>query len=165
MTRFSSRPNRSNRTNNRGKFGATTGFVAAFAAFALLAISGCDDKHIGRPCCLDSSCGADAAAPLPTNVAVNSEALECPSRVCLLPNQGKSTNTGPFCTDTCSSDDDCAGGEKRTDNSAGSTDRRCQTGFVCRVVVPNLANTALSCQKVCTCSDFIDPNAGPPMGC
>jgi len=158
MTRFSSRPNRSNGTNSR----ATTGFVAAFAAFALLAISGCDDKHIGRPCCLDSSCGADAAAPLPTNVAVNSEALECPSRVCLLPNQEKMTNTGPFCTDTCSSDDDCAGGEKR---GSDSTDRRCQTGFVCRVVVPNLANTALSCQKVCTCSDFIGNDTSPPMGC
>ena len=161
MTRFSSRPNRSNGINSR----VTTGFIATFAAFALLATSGCDDKHIGRPCCLDSSCGADAGPPIPTNVAVNSEALECPSRVCLLPNQQVMTDTGPFCTDTCGSDDDCAGGEKRTDTSPNSTDKRCRTGFVCRVVVPNLMNTALSCQKVCTCSDFIGNSDATPMGC
>src|SRR3954452_2572961 len=58
MTRFSSRPNRS-----------TTGIFTAFAAFALLAFAGCDDKHIGRPCCLSDVCPppADAGAPSPTN--------------------------------------------------------------------------------------------------
>jgi hypothetical protein len=156
MTRFSSRPHRT-----------TIGYITAFTALALLALAGCDDKHIGRPCCLGAVCPppADAAAPSPTNVSVNSEALECPSRVCILPNkQGANVDTGPFCTDNCSSDDDCADGEKR--DPSDPTDKRCQGGFVCRVVVPNLMNVAKSCQKVCTCKDFLS-NSSPtvPMGC
>lgn len=156
MTRFSSRPNRT-----------TAGFVTAFAALALLAFGGCDDKHIGRPCCLGDVCPppADAAAPSPTNVSVNSEALECPSRVCLLPNQEVTTTTGPFCTDNCSSDDDCADGEKKVDGV--DSDHRCSQGFVCRVVIPNLMNVAKACQKVCTCKDFLQnpANTTAPMGC
>lgn len=158
MTRFSSRPNRT-----------TTGFITAFAALALLAFAGCDDKHIGRPCCLGDVCPppADAAAPSPTNVSVNSESLECPSRVCLLPNQEQTTDTGPFCTDNCGSDDDCADGEKRAPHGEASGDFRCKTGFACRVVIPNLMNVAKACQKVCTCKDFLaQPNVNTvPMGC
>ena len=157
MTRFSSRPNRT-----------TTGFITVFAAVAVLAFAGCDDKHIGRPCCLGAVCppSADAAPPSPTNVSVNSEALECPSRVCILPNQEVTTDVGAFCTDSCSSDDDCAGGEKRT-GGAGSGDTRCTQGFVCRVVIPNLANVAKACEKVCTCKDFLaNPTVNTiPMSC
>jgi len=150
MTRFSSRPNRS-----------TTGFLVGFAALALLAAAGCDDKHIGRPCSLGLDAGADGG-PAPTNVSVNSEALECPSRVCLLPNQEATTDTGPFCTDSCSSDDDCADGEKR---GSDPSDKRCLKGFACRVVIPNLANVALACQKVCTCKDFLGSTTTTPAGC
>lgn len=152
MTRFSARPSRS-----------VTGIAVGIAALALIALGGCEDKHIGRPCCLNADCTVTAQ---PTNVSVNSEALECPSRVCILPNQQKDSNgTGPFCTDSCSSDDDCADGETRAGGDAGN-DTRCATGFVCRVVIPNLANVALSCQKVCTCKDFLDTNSNTkPLGC
>src|ERR1700710_2765355 len=140
MTRVSFRPNPS-----------TTGFFVGFAALTLLAMAGCDDKHIGRRCSLSIDGGTDATQP--TNVSVNSEALECPSRVCLLPNQERTTDTGPFCTDSCSSDDDCADGEKR--DMSDPNDKRCEGGFVSRAVTPNLTNVALSCQKVCTCRDFL----------
>ena len=144
----------------------TTKKNTTFAALAVLAFAGCDDKHIGRPCCLGAVCppAADAAPPSPTNVSANSEALECPSRVCILPNQEVTTTTGPICTDECSSDDDCADGEKRSDAPG---DTRCQLGFACRVVIPNLMNVAKACQKVCTCKDFLaNPSVSSvPMGC
>ncbi len=152
MTRFPSRSIRS-----------TTGLAAAAAAFALIAMAGCADRHIGRKCDLQLDAGADGSPP-PTNVSVNSEALECPSRVCILPNQEKTTDTTSLCTDECSSDDDCANGEKRDKNDP--SDKRCQSGFACRVVIPNLKNVTLACKKVCVCKDFLGNEAPTtPPGC
>jgi hypothetical protein len=150
MTRFSSRSVRS-----------TTGLAAGVAAFALLAVAGCADRHIGRKCDLQLDGGTGDV--MATNIAVNTEALECPSRVCIQPNQAKSTDTGSLCTDECSSDDDCANGEKR--DKSDPNDKRCQSGFACRVIIPNLPNVNLACKKVCVCKDFLGNETPTPQGC
>lgn len=127
---------------------------------AMVFLSACEDKHIGRPCDI----GVDLTMPDPKLVTVNPQALECPSRVCILPAQDKNTDTGAFCTDECSGDDDCSDGEKRG-SPAGAGDRRCKTGFACRTILPRLENTSLSCKPVCVCKDFLatdDPNLKPP---
>ena len=117
-------------------------------ATALL-LTGCEDKHIGRPCELGVPIPKD-----PTLITVNPQALECPSRICILPAQLKSTDTGPFCTDQCASDDDCTGAE----TSAG--DSRCNSRFVCRRILPKLDNNPLSCKAVCVCFDFLPTGDG-----
>ena len=123
---------------------------AAPLALALLFFAGCPEKHIGRPCDL----GTDNV-PDPTTITINPQALECPSRICILPTQGLTTDTKPFCTDSCSNDDDCSDGEKR---GSSPEDRRCNTGFACRTVIPKLANNPLSCKPVCVCKDFLSTN-------
>lgn len=131
------------------------------AAIPLLLVSACADKHIGRPCMT----GLPAS---PDQVQSYVQALECPSRICLQPAQDKGLDpaqkaTGAFCTDYCSSDDDCADGEKRgSDNPAG-----CLTGFACRTPVGNISSDPLRCKRLCVCKDFLkngDPDK-PPAGC
>ena len=120
------------------------------ALTATLLFSACEDKHIGRPC--------DLGVPIPSDpnlITVNAQALECPSRICVLPArlrsmQADTTPTGPLCTDQCGSDDDCAGGE-----TGGKTDPKCDTGFVCRTVLPKLDNNPASCKPICVCKDFL----------
>ena len=85
-------------------------------------------------------------------------ALECPSRICILPAQESGALTPPttsLCTADCSSDDDCADGERR--NTGDSTDQRCKGGFVCKV-----AETVgdFCCRRLCVCTDFLSKN--PP---
>ena len=129
--------------------------VLAGASF----LSACEDKHIGRPCDI----GVDKITD-PKVATVNPAALECPSRICLLPAQDRTPPmTGPFCTDECSSDDDCSDGETR--NGKDPTDTRCKDGFVCRRVIPYLESNPLRCKPVCVCRDFLasdDPNLKPP---
>jgi hypothetical protein len=128
-----------------------------------VSVTGCADKHIGRICAISAS--GDAGTD-PNFVAVNSLALECPSRICILPAQEKSSGgTGPLCTDSCSSDDDCSDGEKRTNGAKASDDPRCATGFACRVVIPDLQDVPLSCQKVCVCRDFLGSTPTVPESC
>ena len=74
----------------------------SFALFALaLAMFGlggaCEDKHIGRPCELGTMPMGGTSGSVAT---VSSPALECPSRICLLPGAETSNigNTGPLCT-------------------------------------------------------------------
>ena len=144
-------------------------FLVALAATLLL--TACEDKHIGRQCEL----AVDPAATTdPTSATVNPQALECPSRVCVLPAmlRGSTGNPlamppipadGPFCTDGCGSDDDCAGGEKRgPGNPLG-----CQRGFVCRTILPKLSNNPLACKPICVCKDFLptDNVATTPQSC
>lgn len=124
--------------------------VLAGASF----LGACEDKHIGRPCEIGVQMNAD-----PTIATVNPAALECPSRICLLPAQERSLPsppTGALCTDECSSDDDCSDGESRNKNDPN--DKRCLTGFKCRRVIPNLESNPLSCKRVCVCYDFLNPN-------
>jgi len=142
--------------------------LAGLAALVGLGVvsgsAGCADKHIGRICAISNS--SDAGMMDPNFVAVNSLALECPSRICILPAEEKSSGgTGPLCTDSCSSDDDCSDGEKRTTGAKAADDPRCSTGFACRVIIPKLDKVPLSCQKICVCKDFLDPKGTTPESC
>jgi hypothetical protein len=120
-------------------------FVATLAALALTA-AGCEDKHIGRPCDLAVK---DGGIPSSGNTAtINSQAVECPSRICLLPAADKNADkVGALCTADCSSDEDCEDGE--TSSAAG----RCSTGFIC--MVPTTVGD-FCCRKMCVCKDLID---------
>ena len=106
-----------------------------------LFLTACEDKHIGRPCELGVPLPKD-----PTLITVNPQALECPSRYCVLPAAliPNVNGTGPFCTDTCASDDDCADAE--TTKAMG--DPHCHSSFVCRRILPKLDNP-LSCKPIC----------------
>jgi hypothetical protein len=121
---------------------------------AALGTAGCENKHIGRTCDLDVDGGVDGGSA--TQATINPEALECPSRICLLPAAQTTTDTTAFCTAGCSSDDDCSDGE--TGPKGSQTDHRCETGFAC--VVATVAGP-FCCQKFCVCKDFTGP---PPSG-
>src|SRR5581483_1232277 len=71
----------------------------------------CENKHIGRTCGLSVDPDAGVGSGLTATLDV---ALECPSRICILPAQesGPVTTTS-LCTADCSSDDDCSDGERR----------------------------------------------------
>jgi hypothetical protein len=120
----------------------------AFAVVLLgLVTSGCEDKHIGRVCDLDI---ADAGGTTTgTTSAIQGQAVECPTRICLLPAGDKTTNTGPLCSATCSSDDDCSDGE----TTGNQMSKQCKTGFTC-MVATTVGN--FCCEKLCVCKDFVD---------
>jgi hypothetical protein len=129
-----------------------------FAVAATLLFTACEDKHIGRPCDL----GVDNVTNT-TVATVKVDALECPSRVCILPAQQLSGDTGALCTDGCGSDDDCSDGETR---SAGNS-KGCKSRFVCRTIIPQLDGNPLSCKPVCVCKDFLPTNdtGAKPLSC
>jgi hypothetical protein len=122
--------------------------VLAFAIVALgLVSSGCEDKHIGRVCDLDTQDAGTSSTG--TSSTINSQAVECPSRICLLPAGDKTTNTGPLCTSGCSSDDDCSDGETTSDPQS----HQCKSGFTCMVAT---TVGGLCCERLCVCKDFVD---------
>lgn len=118
---------------------------------------GCEDKHIGRPCELNTKDdGGDPGAGATSTI--NDQALECPTRICIQPPGELSTDTKPYCTADCSSDDDCSDGETR---GGAATDKRCQKGYACAV-----ATTVgdFCCRKMCICRDFVEmPNPSPAV--
>jgi len=125
--------------------------IAPFAfAVAILGLvsSGCEDKHIGRVCDLNTAPGS--ASMSGTTATFNGQAVECPTRICLLPSMQMTTNTTALCTAGCSSDDDCSDGEVSTDKAS----KQCKTGFAC--IVPTTVG-AFCCEHMCVCKDFIDP--------
>jgi hypothetical protein len=63
--------------------------------------------------------------------------------------------TGPLCTATCESNDDCADGETTSDKSGN--DPHCKGGFVC--MWPTTSGP-FCCQRMCVCRDFVSE----PMG-
>jgi hypothetical protein len=134
--------------------------IFVLSAVALFANTGCEDKAIGRPC--------DILTDASTAQAVfNSEALECPSRICLKPVVDPNTQKMPtltttaYCSASCSQDSDCSDGQKRDSNSA--LDRRCNTGFVCGIA---FVKGKICCQKLCLCSDFLPPGGAQiPIAC
>jgi hypothetical protein len=137
---FSSRPLRKTHAS-------VASFTFAMAGVVLLGLvaGGCEDKHIGRVCSLDT---ADASVPATgTSATLNGSAVECPSRICLLPANEQLASAGPLCTAGCSSDDDC-GGETSSTNKA-----QCRTGFTCMV-----ATTVgdFCCERLCVCKDFVN---------
>jgi hypothetical protein len=133
---------------------ATLGLLAALAAI----VTGCTDNPVGRKCDLGEQ------TPLPGDVVVASQSLDCVSRTCLrypamraLPPGSASleANIG-LCTAECSSADDC----DRVPESP------CVLGFTCGV-----ATTAgpYCCRKFCICKDYVVlPASGElevPAGC
>jgi hypothetical protein len=128
----------------------------ALAVLVGLASSGCEDKHIGRKCDLGLAGGAGTSGGS-TAATINSQAVECPSRLCLQAAEEQPTTVGPLCTAECGGDDDCADGQLG-DAASGL----CQTGFKCTIATPV---GAFCCKKMCVCKDFlvIDPKVGIPV--
>jgi hypothetical protein len=118
----------------------------AVLALATLSTAGCENKHIGRPCDLGIS-DDGGAPPGGTTSTINPEALECPSRICLLPPNQTNVNVKSLCTDFCSSDDDCSDGE-----TGSMSSMLCTQGFAC-VVATTVGD--FCCRSMCVCKDFI----------
>jgi len=139
-----------------------------FLLFALVTLSlggACEDKHIGRICELGTN-AIDGGSSGSSVAVISSPALECPSRICIYPggDNAQMANTGPLCTASCSSNDDCSDGE--TGPKGNPTDRHCENGFVCMWPTGNTGDFA--CQSFCVCRDFvIEPTGGfkKPPGC
>jgi hypothetical protein len=140
-------------------------FARDFALVALgvmiLGFGGCDDKHIGRPCQIGAPPpdGGTAGGAFAT---ISSPVLQCPSRICILPNDQSGNATaykdGAFCTAGCETDDDCSDGETVSKNDL--TDPHCKTNFVC--TWPTTVGP-FCCQKMCVCHDFVNvPSGGIP---
>ncbi len=125
------------------------------AVMALVGSTGCEDKAIGRHC--------DVLVPDagPAQGVYNSEALECPSRICLKPvvQQGAPSvdpPTSAYCSASCSQDSDCDGQTRDTNNPL---DTRCKLGFSCGIA---FVKGNICCQKLCLCKDFLNPSIGAP---
>jgi hypothetical protein len=127
--------------------------LPAVAALALLAfgVACSPPQHVGRPCELGTAAAGGASGQIAT---LSSPALECPSRVCLLPDQN-TVGTGPLCTAECESSEDCQDGETASANDP--TDTRCHGGFVC--MWPTTVG-AFACRKMCVCTDFVSASSG-----
>ena len=119
--------------------------------------------YLGRVCELGPTAGDSGAG----QAMITSPALECATRVCLLPPPQRPTTTGPLCTATCVSDSDCADGEI----GQGGSDPHCQSGFVCGVAT---TDGQFCCLKLCMCKDFfwpsstglpVPPECAPPSSC
>jgi hypothetical protein len=128
------------------------------AAVALLGNTACEDKAIGRRCDVLT----DASA---TQGVYNSEALECPSRICLKPvvQTGAIMADPPtqaYCSASCSQDSDCDGQIRDTNNQL---DYRCKLGFVCGIA---FVKGNICCQKLCLCKDFVGTaGTATPIAC
>jgi len=85
--------------------------------------------------------------------------------LCVLPSAEITTDTGALCSRGCDTDADCDGGDLR--NTSDFSDKRCQSGFVCREVVPALPGNAASCRSLCLCRDFFasSQKPAPPLTC
>ncbi len=128
---------------------ASLSFVLTLAVVGL-ASSGCEDKHIGRPC--DLSAQDAGVSGTGNNATINSQAVECPSRICLQPAADKNIGSvKPLCTADCSSDDDCDG------ETGGKGSGLCTTGFVC--MVPTTVGD-FCCRKMCVCKDLVEIPTG-----
>jgi hypothetical protein len=130
--------------------------LCSLVVVALLAgsLSGCENQHIGRPC--DLQVGDTGTATNGTAQAtITGQVLQCPSRICILPAAEVKTDTGPYCTAECTSNDDCSDGEKR--NMSNPDDKRCKTGYACGIASEV---GAFCCKKMCICLDFVDAPGG-----
>jgi len=130
----------------------------ALAAGGLASATACEDKAIGRQCDLTQSIDA-------THGGYNTNATDCPSRLCVKPmvqpGISPDLDTAAYCSAECSSDNDCEG---QTRDSSNPNDKRCRKGFTCAAVFPV---GKLACKKVCLCRDFFSASVGPavPEGC
>jgi len=132
---------------------AAQAFAFAVMVAALASGAGCEDKHIGRPCELGAS-AADAGSG--STAVITSPALECPSRICLLPGAEQDPgNTSSLCTASCTTDDDCADAEGAS--ATDSASKLCKKGFFC--TWPTTVGP-FCCQKMCVCRDFVAEDKG-----
>lgn len=140
--------------------------IMLLAAALCIPTAACEDKGIGRPCNLGESVSANQGA---YSVA----ATDCQSRICVKPALQPGVlqdnfDTGPYCTATCASDDDCQG---QTRDRSDPNDKRCKTGFVCATPFGASEDTPgggkLCCQRLCLCRDFFLSAVGPatPSSC
>jgi hypothetical protein len=129
-------------------------------SLSLLILGSCkDDQGVGRICDL-----GDATAS-PAKTAINSNASECQTGVCLKVALDPSKSsldppTGATCSAECSSDSDCEG-ELR--DMANPNDTRCAGGFTCGV--PFVVGP-YCCKKYCVCRDSLGAaGAVTPTAC
>jgi hypothetical protein len=147
------------------------------AAMAMFGNTGCEDKAIGRPCDVLTKATSEQGI-------YNSEALECPSRICLKPVVQKGATmpnpaTTAYCSASCSQDSDCDGQTREVrkcpdnnpcpangqcaDGSTCTPDLRCSQGFACGIA---FVKGSICCQKLCLCKDFLSPAGAPiPIAC
>jgi hypothetical protein len=139
----------------------TAGLKLSLLGALLLSIvstanTGCEDKAIGRPC-------DTLTTDLPTDNPYNTQALECPMRICLKPidhSADQNVTTSALCSAECSQDSDCDG--QLRDNT-NERDKRCKMGFACGVYT---TKGALACKKLCICKDFLqDGPISTPSDC
>lgn len=140
--------------------------LSLFGALALAVVAmgntGCEDKAIGRPCDVLIN-----GAPDPSTAASNTQALECPTRICILPSEGGNNvpspgkpATGALCSAECSQDSDCDG---QTRDFGNANDTRCKTGFICGIPI---SLGPICCKKLCVCKDFVPSTGlGIPPAC
>jgi len=129
-------------------------FLFVLPAVALFGNTGCEDKAIGRSCDVLTDASAQEGV-------YNSEALDCPSRICLKPvvelgaaMPANQPTTTAYCSASCSQDSDCNGQIRDTSNPL---DTRCILGFTCAIP---FVKGKLCCQKLCVCKDFLcDPTS------
>jgi hypothetical protein len=124
----------------------------------------CENQRVGRPCELGTAAPGGSSGQIAT---LSSPALECPSRICLLPAADSDPRskaqqamgvpgTGPLCTAGCASDADCEGGE--LGDASNPADTRCRNGFAC--MWPTTVGD-FACQRLCVCRDFVfEPTGG-----
>ena len=126
-------------------------FLMALGVLALGFVASCQNNHIGRPCLTDAPADAGTGSTDKITI-VSSPALQCPSRICLLPAANgnvDTSNESAFCTASCSTDDDCSDVDPGT---------QCQKGFVCTWAT---TSGPFCCEKLCVCHDFVNE---PPGG-
>ncbi len=107
------------------------------ALLLALLLGACQSEDVGYPCKMQQGTGAQ----------VNSQALDCETRLCLL--MGDVTDAKPQCTKICGEDGDCPGPMANI----------CEDGFRC---IPVLQTTALQCCKMCVCKRFL-PASNPAL--
>jgi hypothetical protein len=130
------------------------------ASSSILILVSCkNDQGVGKTCDLGDS------ADSPSRTAINSNASECQTGVCLKvaldPSKASvDPPTGATCSAECSSDSDCDG-ELR--DSANPADTRCKSGFACGV--PFVVGP-YCCKRYCMCRDFLgSAGATTPAAC
>jgi hypothetical protein len=139
---------------------STLSALPALIVAALVGVGCGPSNGVGRPCDVGTTPPASTSGQVMT---LSSPALECPSRICLLPSGGSTSGTGALCTAGCDSDADCEDGERGV--KGDPADSRCKSGFAC--MWPTTVG-AFACQKMCVCRDFVgEPTGGfqKPASC
>ena len=138
----------------------------AFTAAMLLLVGACEDKGIGRQCSLGQ--------PIPAEQGAYSvDAPDCQTHMCVKPpiqaGVAADLDTASYCSDTCTGDSDCQGGQGR--DRGDPNDKRCKSGYTCAIPFGAADDTAgggtLCCQKICLCRDFFLASVGvaTPASC